>query len=133
MLEVPEAASNAVGKVSQFADAFFVIVITFLGFIAWRRGEKEGKAAKPDEVSMPTYLMAHEAAKAVTSMADDSERMIALHEKTNAILEDIAKTSTHIDAGQVHTHRLLTSLRNDLQMRSTTAHPEKGSNGEMVE
>lgn len=128
-----EIASNAVGKVSQFADAFFVIVITFLGFIAWRRGEKDGGKVKHEDVSMPTYLMAHDAAKALTSMADDSERTIALHEKTNALLEDISKISTHIDAGQVHTHRLLTSLRNDLQMRSTTAHPEKGSNGEMVE
>lgn len=133
MLEVPEAASNAVGKVSQFADAFFVIVITFLGFIAWRRGEKEGKAAKPDEVSMPTYLMAHDAAKALTSMADDSERTIALHEKTNALLEDIAKTSSHIDLGQVHTHRLLNALRNEQQLRGTMAHPEKDGNGEMVE
>lgn len=133
MLEVPEAASNAVGKVSQFADAFFVIVITFLGFIAWRRGEKEGKAAKPDEVSMPTYLMAHDAAKAITSMADDSERTIALHEKTNALLEDIAKTSSHIDLGQVHTHRLLNALRNEQQLRGTMAHPEKDGNGEMVE
>lgn len=134
MLEVPDAASNAVGKVSQFADAFFVIVITFLGFIAWRRGEKEGSKVKHDDaVSMPTYLMMHDAAKSVTSMADDSERTIALHEKTNAILEDIAKTSTHIDAGQVHTHRLLNALRNEQQLRGTMAHPEKGNNGEMIE
>lgn len=126
MLEVPEAASNAVGKVSQFADAFFVIVITFLGFIAWRRGEKEGKAAKPDEVSMPTYLMAHDAAKAITNMELASQETIALHEKTNAVLEDIAKSAARIDIGQIHTHRLLNALRNEREMRSTMAHPEKG-------
>lgn len=129
---VSDAASNAIGKVSPFADAFFVIVITFLGFKAWRRGEKEGKSKPDGDVSMPAYLMAHDAAKAIDSMADDSKKAVALHEKTNAVLEDIAKSASRIDMGQVHTHRLLNALRNEQEMRSTMAHPEKGGNGEVA-
>lgn len=125
---IAETASNAVGKVSPFAEAFFVIVIAFLGLMAWRRGEKEGKN-RSDAIGLPTYLMAHDAAKAVTIIAQTSEHRIALHEKTNAVLEDIAKTLTHVDAGQIHTHRLLNALRNEQQLRGTMAHPEKTGNG----
>lgn len=126
---IAESAANVVGKVSPFAEAFFVIVIAFLGLMAWRRGEREGKH-QPEAIGLPTYLMAHDAAKAVTIIAQTSEQRIALHEKTNAVLEDIAKTLTHIDAGQIHTHRLLNSLRNEQQLRGTMAHPEKNGNGE---
>lgn len=119
--------ADAIGKVSPFAEAFFVIVIAFLGLMAWRRGEKEGKN-RTDTIGLPTYLMAHDAAKAVTIIAQTSEHRIALHEKTNAVLEDMAKTLTHIDAGQIHTHRLLNALRNEQQLRGTMAHPEKNGN-----
>lgn len=121
-------AANAIGKVSPFAEAFFVIVIAFLGLVAWRRGEREGKN-RSDTIGLPTYLMAHDAAKAVTIIAQTSEHRIALHEKTNAVLEDIAKTLTHIDAGQIHTHRLLNALRNEHQLRGTMAHPERNGDG----
>lgn len=126
-LSVLEAAGNAIGKVSPFAEAFFVIVIAFLGIMAWRRGEREGKN-RPDAIGLPTYLMAHDAAKAVTIIAQTSEERIALHEKTNAVLEDIAKTLTHMDMGQIHTHRLLNAMRNERQLRDTMAHPEKNGN-----
>lgn len=125
---IAESAANAVGKVSPFAEAFFVIVIAFLGLAAWRRGEREGKK-QIESIGLPTYLMAHDAAKAVTVIAQTSEQQIALHEKTNAVLEDIAKTLTHIDAGQIHTHRLLNAMRNEQQLRGTMAHPEKNGNG----
>lgn len=126
---IAESAANAVGKVSPFAEAFFVIVIAFLGLMAWRRGEREGKK-QVEPIGLPTYLMAHDAAKAVTIIAQTSEQRIALHEKTNAILEDIAKTLIHMDLGQVHTHRLLNALRNEQQLRGTMAHPEKNGSGE---
>lgn len=126
-LSIVESASNAVGKVSPFAEAFFVIVIAFLGLMAWRRGEREGKN-RQDAIGLPTYLMAHDAAKAVTIIAQSSEQRIALHEKTNTLLEDIAKTLTHMDMGQIHTHRLLNAMRNEQQLRGTMAHPEKNGN-----
>lgn len=126
---IAESAVNAVGKVSPFAEGFFVIVIAFLGLMAWRRGEREGKH-QSEAIALPTYLMAHDAAKAVTVIAQTSEQQIALHEKTNAVLEDIAKTLTHIDAGQIHTHRLLNALRNEQQLRGTMAHPERNGSGE---
>lgn len=126
-LSIIETATNAVGKVSPFAEAFFVIVIAFLGLMAWRRGEREGKN-RVEPIGLPTWLMAHDAAKAVTSMALSMQEIIAIGEKTNALLEDIAKTLTHMDMGQIHTHRLLNAMRNEQQLRSTMAHPEKNGN-----
>lgn len=108
-----------------------MIVIAFLGLMAWRRGEREGKS-RVEPIGLPTYLMAHDAAKAVTIIAQTSEHRIALHEKTNALLEDIAKTLTHMDMGQIHTHRLLNAMRNEQQLRGTMAHPENGNGSEEI-
>jgi acyl-CoA synthetase (NDP forming) len=121
-----ESAANAVGKVSPFAEGFFVIVITFLGLIAWRRGEKSAK-----EMSVPTYLMVHDAAKAMSSIAEANQEIITLLEKNNAVLQDIAKSSARIDLGQVHTHRLLNALRNEQQLRGTMAHPTERDDEEV--
>lgn len=115
---VSELTGNALGKVSQFADAFFVIVITFLGFIAWRRGEREGKnESKMEGVSMPTYLMAHDAAKAIAAIEEASQ-------KANAILSDIVREVAAVNRGQNLTHELLADIRNNQQVRETMAHPK---------
>lgn len=105
-----ELASNAIGKVSQFADAFFVIVITFLGFIAWRRGEKEGKIKSNSGMNMPTFLMAHDAAKAVAGIEEETR-------KANAILADISREIVAFNRGQTLTHELLQDIRNNQDMR----------------
>lgn len=124
MSEITKAAE----ALSQWpvVNGFFIIVITFLGLVAWRRGEKENK--NTNGVGLPTYLMAHDAAKALNILAEDSRERIELQKKTNALLEDLAKTAAHFDLGQIHTHRLLNAIRNEYQMRPTMAHPEK--NGE---
>lgn len=107
-----EAASNAIGKVSHFADAFFVIVITFLGFIAWRRGEKESKIKLGDDVSMPTYLMAHDAAKAIAGIEEETR-------KANANMADLLREVAAFNRGQSLTHELLQDIRNNQEMRDT--------------
>lgn len=105
-----EIASNAIGKVSQFADAFFVIVITFLGFVAWRRGEREGKIKSHSGMSMPTFLMAHDAAKAVAGIEEETR-------KANAIMADMLREIVAFNRGQVLTHELLENIRNNQEMR----------------
>jgi hypothetical protein len=90
-------ASNAIARVSPFADAFFVVVIAFLGFMAWRRGEKDNrKEYENHHVERSVYVMLHDGVRA---------------------LEDIREELKAFNRGQEHTHRLLDAVFNDRQLR----------------
>lgn len=112
-LGVVDSAVNALSR-WPVAEGFFVVVIAFLGLAAWRRGERDGKTAPVSDV--PMYLMVHDTSKSVAAME-------AAHEKTNALLEDIAKSAADFNRGQQHTHLLLTEIVNNQNMRPVPSHP----------
>lgn len=102
-------------------NGFFIIVISFLAFMAIRKGEKDKKFGDGSEI--PVYLVgrsAHEAMNAIRDAAEESKT-------TNAILRDIAKGMTDFNRGQKYTHELLTTVINNQEMRKTMAHggPER--------
>jgi hypothetical protein len=117
MLDPTAATDPSILAKWPIAEGFFVIVITFLGVAAWRRGERDSKGMSNNvsAMDMPTYLQAHDA---------NEERR-----KTNAILADIAKNVTEFNQGQRHTHTLLNQVINNQEMRTTMAHPSSHKSG----
>lgn len=108
MLDLPQVHDTAASATSALSrwpivDAFFIIVITFLGVAAWRRGEKDSKSAHGGPADVSTMLIQHDAAKAVGSI----EREV---ETQTGILRDIAKSVMAANVGQEHSHRLLTAI-----------------------
>lgn len=92
-------------------NGFFIIVISFLAFMAIRKGEKDKKFGDGSEI--PVYLVgrsAHDAMNAIHDAAEESKT-------TNAILRDIAKSMVDFNRGQEHTHKLLESIMNNQEMR----------------
>ena len=115
------STSDAAGALAKWpiVEGFFMIVITFLGIAAWRRGEKDSKSipgpGTPGGMDMSLYLMQHDAAKAISSIEQEAE-------KTNAILADIAKAAVAANIGQEHTHRLLTEIMNNQELGMPLSH-----------
>jgi hypothetical protein len=109
MLDPTAATDPSILAKWPIAEGFFVIVITFLGIAAWRRGERDSKGIpNVSAMDMPAYLQAHDA---------NEERR-----KTNTILIDIAKGVSEFNQGQRFTHELLTEIRNNQEMRDSMAH-----------
>lgn len=105
-----DKASNALQS-WPVVNGFFIIVISFLAFMAIRKGEKDRKFGDGNEV--PVYLVgrpAHDMMNAIRDM-DESGR------KTNAILADICREIVAFNRGQVLTHELLENIRNNQEMR----------------
>jgi hypothetical protein len=105
MSDLPQVHDAAASILSRWpiVEGFFIIVITFLGVAAWRRGEKDSKSAHGGTGDVSTMLIQHDAAKSVGEI----EREV---EKQTAILMDIAKSAEAANRGQQHTHRILTEI-----------------------
>jgi hypothetical protein len=112
------STSEAAGALAKWpiVEGFFMIVITFLGLAAWRRGEKDSKeisiGSGPD---VPTLLMQHDAAKSIAEIEDEIT-------KHTAILMDLAKLAEASNRGQEHTHKLLTEIMNNQVLGMPLSH-----------
>jgi hypothetical protein len=114
------STSEAAGALAKWpiVEAFFMIVITFLGVAAWFRGEKDSKALPgqpPAGMDMTTYLMQHDAAKSIR----DIEEQVT---KQTAILMDLARLAEAANRGQEHTHKLLTEIMNNQELGMPLSH-----------
>lgn len=105
-----------VAKVLQpwpIAEGFFVIVISFLSFMAMRRGERERKNGGASSMEIPMFLMGgpvHDAMGALHDIAEEA-RM------TNTLLRSIIKGLDDSNRNMIQTHKLLEDLRNQTEMR----------------
>lgn len=108
-----EAATDALSKVSPVASAFLIIVISFLGLMAWLKGERRGRRLTDNGGQDISGLL--------DAREDREERR-----KTNAILMDIAKAANEFNQGQQHTHRLLEAIMNNQEQRKSMAHSKGG-------
>jgi hypothetical protein len=94
------------------ANAFFVIVITFLSLWMMKRGEKDRKEGGGN-MEIPMYLMGgpvHDAIGAIHDIAEESRA-------TTVLLRGIADGLGEANRNMVKTHMLLEAIYNAQEMR----------------
>lgn len=68
-----------------FVEGFFIIVISFLGIMTYKRGEKDRRTLGPAAIEIPLFLMSGPLADAIGAVHDLSEQS----RRTNDLLENL--------------------------------------------
>ena len=91
MSDINSSITNAAQALHSWPliEAFFLVVIAFIGvYLRWIGG-REREARSNDHVDMPLYLMIHDAARDINSIRVLLERLNRGQEYTHRILEDM--------------------------------------------
>jgi hypothetical protein len=112
MSELVAKASDALSPFGPVVQAFFIVMIAFVSFMAMRRGEKDRKDGLAS-VEVPMFLMGGPVSDAIGAIHDIAEESRA----TTMLLRGIADGLGEANRNMVKTHMLLEAIYNAQEMR----------------
>jgi len=86
MSEIIDAAGKALGH-WPVVEAFFVIVISFLGVVTYRRGEKDRRSLGSAALEIPLFFLSGPLADTMNAVHNLSEQS----RRTNDLLEQLIR------------------------------------------
>ena len=73
------------------AEGFFIIVISFLGFMTYRRGDKDRKSLGPAAIEIPLFLLSGPVADVMTSVHNMSEQSRITNELLKQLIQELER------------------------------------------
>lgn len=85
--------NDALKALSQWpiVQGFFVIVITFLGIIAYRRGERDRRNLGPTAVEIPLFILNGPLAEAIGAVHDISEQSRTSNDLLRQLIDELRR------------------------------------------
>lgn len=78
-------------------EGFFIIVITFLGIVTYRRGDRDRRQFGSAAVEIPLFLLSGPLADAITSVHNISEQQRAMNDLLRQMVEELRRQNAMME------------------------------------